>query len=372
MIRSAIIHFAPLELYPPVQNLLVEVGKYNSSERVIVFTTRTTVAGLQAFSVDSEKIRIVRLGESGQKLNIIARYVVYVYFYTVCLLLLLWRRPKSILYFEAISSFPAYVYKKFFCHRCAILIHYHEYTSPDELRNGMKLVNYFHRLEKELYPQAVWVSHTNEFRMKKFKKDNDATEIKCPYILPNFPPRTWASAPAKHITLPLRIVYVGALSLETMYTREFSEWVLAQNGKVIWDIYSYNFTDEARTYLYSLNTEWIKLKGGVNYYDLPRYLQKYHVGVILYNGHIPNYVYNAPNKLFEYLASGLSVWFPDIMTGSKTYCTNGTYPEILALDFSSLNTIKVEQLIAREGHQLKRSSYYCEDALQEIIRDLLK
>lgn len=52
------------------------------------------------------------------------------------------------------------------------------------------------------------------------------------------------------------------------------------------------------------------LDSGINYSDLPGVIRAYDVGVILYNGHIANYVFNAPNKLFEYLACGLDVWSP--------------------------------------------------------------
>ena len=44
----------------------------------------------------------------------------------------------------------------------------------------------------------------------------------------------------------------------------------------------------------------------------------YHIGLTLYNGHIPNFVYNVPNKVFEYLACGLDVWYSkDLISTQK-------------------------------------------------------
>jgi hypothetical protein len=38
----------------------------------------------------------------------------------------------------------------------------------------------------------------------------------------------------------------------------------------------------------------------------------------LYKGHIPNYIYNVPNKVYEYLACGLQVWYSkDLLTTEK-------------------------------------------------------
>ena len=57
--------------------------------------------------------------------------------------------------------------------------------------------------------------------------------------------------------------------------------------------------------------QYVQFKGHINYDNLPTTLNKYQVGVILYKGHIPNYVYNAPNKLFEYLAAFLMFGIPN-------------------------------------------------------------
>src|SRR6202043_3312153 len=101
----------------------------------------------------------------------------------------------------------------------------------------------------------------------------------------------------------------------------FANWIIQQDGRATWDIYSDNITEDAKVFLKSLNPELVRFQGRVNYFRLPGILRNYHTGVILYNGHIPNYIFNAPNKLFEYWACGLDVWFPEIRKSTMFYAT---------------------------------------------------
>ena len=144
------------------------------------------------------------------------------------------------MYYETISSLPAYLYKRFFNKKAELYIHYHEYTTPAEYKNGMKLSRLFHGYEKWLYSRAKWVSHTNEYRMQMFIKDIEPVRIHQPKILANYPPKAWFHQSSTKRSQPLKLVYAGSLSMDTMYTREFAEWVETQNGKVTWHIYSFN------------------------------------------------------------------------------------------------------------------------------------
>lgn len=370
MVRLAIVHFSPLELYPPLQNVLLELEKRADNFEVLVLTTSST-ADLSVFRIRSPKIKILRLGKFARETGMIARLLNYLYFYSASLVKLWIHRPRRILYFETLSSFPVYLYKKFIRPCVAVLIHYHEYTSKDEYRTGMKLARYFHRCEKWLLSRAEWVSQTNTSRMEKFKADLDPVQIRHPFIMPNYPPRHWFTEPKATLDLPLRIVYVGSVGLESTYVREFAKWVVAQKGKVHWDIYSFNCTEEAKIYLVSLRSEWVKIKKGVDYKNLPAVLRGYDVGVVLYNGHIPNYVYNAPNKMFEYLAAGLAVWIPSVMVGSLPYCTQDTYPEVIPLDFTRLDQRDVSEMIRRTGFEKKLPSFFCEDAVEPLLNRIL-
>ncbi len=362
-----IIHFAPLELYPPIQNLLNEIAKRNPKAKVFVLTTRTKVNELSRFELTDGKITIVRLGSTLQGRPALVRLIGYVYFYLLSFIYLVARFPDRVLYFETLSSFPAYLYKRFIRRRAKVFIHYHEYTSPEEYQLGMALSRYFHGLEMWLIPKAEWVSHTNEFRMGLFRNSLIPLRGFNEFILPNYPPRSWFQEGKRNRQLPLKIVYVGSLSLSTLYLREFAEWVLEQNGDVIWHIYSYNFTEDARNYLLKLKPEWISMNDGLDYRKLPAVLKDYDVGVVLYKGHIANYIFNAPNKLFEYLACGLDVWFPTIMTGSLPYRTTNVYPGIYSFDFSTLKDLTLADVTNRDHYPANNSHYYCEDALKPLM-----
>jgi hypothetical protein len=204
--------------------------------------------------------------------------------------------------------------------------------------------------------------------MQLFLDDIKPQRLDNVYVLPNYPPKNWFH-PAKQISNPIRILYVGALSLSTMYTKEFAEWVVAQKGRVIWHLYSSNSSMEVQDYFRSLKTNLIEFRGGVAYEDLPEVIKGYDVGVILYKGHIPNYIYNAPNKLFEYLACGLDVWFPQVMIGSLPYNDVNHYPKVMALDFSELHKVSPDELIKRPLQQ-RTIHYFCEGVLEPLISKL--
>lgn len=370
MSRLAIIHFQPLELYPPVQNLLQFLESKPEGFKLVVYSNSGDNQ-LRLFSSGLSKIRIVRIGKTYNGMKALNRYYNYLLFNIRCLFSLIRLKPDKVFYYETISSFPAFLYKRFFNSKAEVLIHYHEYTSPTEYKSGMKLVTFFHGFEKWLYPKAGWVSHTNEYRMQHFISDLKPFEIANPHILSNYPSKSWYAKPKEGIEFPVKIVYVGAFSLDTMFAKEFAECVNQQNGKIIWDIYSLNMTQEATNYFTAFASSYINIKPGVNYHELPSLLKGYDVGVILYNGHIPNYVYNAPNKLFEYMACGLDVWFPDVMTGCMQYITKNSFPKVLAIDFTQMQNFNIEKEISREGCSIKQYVLFYESGLEEIAKELL-
>lgn len=371
MSRIVILHFGALEYYPPVQNFIRVLESKSNYQKIYVLTTCSNVNTLKKITSNSNKVKIIRFGISGQKLGVIKRYISYLLFYTGCILYLILKRPSAILYYETISSFPAYLYRRFFNSKVRLLIHYHEYTSIREYKEGMKLNRYFNVYEKYLYPIAEWVSHTNEYRMQKFIEDIAPVKLSNPRILPNYPPISWFRLPKQKNMLPIKVVYVGSLSMNTMYTKEFVEWVISQNGKIEFDIYSYNITTDVKMYLQALNSNWVSLKNGVDYDILPSILNLYDVGVILYNGHIDNYIYNAPNKLFEYLISGLDVWFPEVMKGSIPYITNKTLPKVISVNFTQLDILNLDETMFKEDCIINDSSYYSERELSAITVVLL-
>jgi len=368
--RVAVIHYMPLEIYPPVMNLVRTFNAMESATPIDIYTTRLH-KNIALFTA-SPLTRIKRYGVSGKNGAFAARMWGYMHYYLATFFMLVKTKPDSILYYDTISSFPAILYKMIRKNRCRLFVHYHEYMSASEYRHGMFLVKWFHQMEKQVYPKTAWLSHTNQERMDLFKADLPGICIPQQHVIPNFPPASWSSG-NKQIDKqpPVKIVYAGALSMDTMYTRLFAEWILQQKEAAIWHIYTLNITAEAADYIRTLPGETIKLFEGVDYYHLPEVLKKYDAGVVLYNGHIPNYIYNAPNKLFEYAASGLDVWFPDHMQSSRQYITINTYPKILALDFHQLNQVNLEQTISKTGLSYRAHPFSCEKAFSLLLQRLV-
>ena len=331
-------------MYPPIQNLIGVLEPNTFNRQFYIFSTKGSFKQLALFKTSNKNIKIIRLGTSGANMNKIVRAINYIKFYVISLIYFLFHWPQTVLYYETLSSFTPYLYKRFFNRKSNVLIHYHEYTSPKEYQEGMMLTKLFHKYEKYLYPKVKWLSHTNKYRMELFKTDVTPIRVNNEKIFANYPPAYWFNKPLLSTIIPLKIIYVGSLSMDTMYTQKFSEWVQSQNGQVVWHIFSYNITPQTIAYFKELNSPYIVLKVGVNYIQLPEILKMYSVGVILYNGHSENYIYNAPNKLFEYLSCGLDVWYPDVMQGCYEYDNTTTSPSVIRINFNTLSAYKFSSI----------------------------
>ncbi len=366
MRRLAILHFNAIELYPPVLNWLNFLAENGGREIEVRVITMSNVSAVN-FTPRADNIKIIRSGVMGKKG--IRAWLNYLSYYARALLYLVKWRPDTVLYYETLSALPAVIYKKYLRPDSNLFIHYHEYVTPVEYEEGMRLGRWIHGLEKKLYKKAKWISQTNEDRVALFRSDINSDHPLPLFTLPNYPPCSWLSSSRQKTALndPIRIVYVGALSLETMYTREMAEWVISQSGKVLWDIYSDNITPDAQAFLQSFHGQLIRFNKGVNYFSLPEVLGQYDIGIILYKGHIPNYIYNAPNKLFEYMACGLDVWFPDVMKGCLGYFSPGSSPKIIALDFGQLGGLDLEAVLDRDGLQQASSVYCAENVLPSLL-----
>ncbi len=370
--KIAILHFLPLELYPPVMNLVNcwTQKKQDNHTGLYIYSTPCAIKELSQFNSQHQGIYIKRFGFTIAKAGFIRRLVHYIIYYFSTLFRLIITRPGTVLYYDTISSFPAYCYKRFFNRSCRLFIHYHEYMTTDEYNNGMVLLRWFHRLEKKIYNEASWVSQTNQERMDFFMADMPGVQIKNRFIVPNFPPYSWKNEKKALVTYPVRFIQTGALGMDSMYVKEFAEWIIGQQGKASWDIYSLTISDAVKNYFTSLQTNLINFKGSVNYSDLPVLLKQYDVGVVLYKGHIPNYIYNAPNKMFEYYACGLDTWLPQQMITAVQYRTVNSFPQIVPMAFENLSLHTVNELVNRSGMQYQQCDYWAEKAFEELINKL--
>ncbi|MEM7102355.1 MAG: hypothetical protein AAF502_04415 [Bacteroidota bacterium] len=370
MTKCALLHFRALEKYPPTLNLISFLENHQYKAHWKVFTTAPR-ENMTLYVSSSDKISFHRTNEIYRNQPAISRALIYFRFYIGTLIRLILWRPEVVLYFESISAYPAIIYKRFFNRKARLFVHYHEYIAPHEYREGMKLNNYFHQLEKKIYPDTEWVSHTHPTRLKDFLNDNKEISFPSTRVMPNFPPRNWLLKKEQYqYGDPVRMISVGSLGVDSLYLKEICEFVINTKGKVIIDFYTHTFREEAKAYLENLNSPWIKLKGTVDYHILPEILQGYDIGLILYKGLYQNVVNCAPNKLFEYLVCGLDVWLPKELLGSYQYLTNGVYPQVLKIDYTTL---------AENGHQLlkrptelkfEEPQFFMEQVLPDLVNSM--
>ena len=338
-LKLAVVHWSPVELYPPVLNLLRRLLAIGSGE-VTVHTTRDHL-GQPVFAAAGLRVHRT-FSPTGH--GAFARAFAYAWFQVATLVQLLLQRPQAILYVEPSSAFPVWLHS-WLRPRIPVFIHHHEYHSPDQfLRSGMRLIRWFHRLERRrLLPRAAWVSHTNARRMELFQADcPEVPEAVC-RILPNCPPASWQgtvnTAWAAGIR-PFRFVYAGSLSLRDTFIAEFARWLATlPQGTATLDVYAYNLDAETAAFLEAPATaqagvRWIR--GGIPYDELPDRLRHYHAGLILYRAQTLNYRFNETNKLFEYLACGLDVWYADTMEGVRPHARADTTPRVIPIDFACL------------------------------------
>lgn len=239
----------------------------------------------------------------------------------------------------------------------------------------MKSIKYFHKFEiNYLYPNAIWISQTNIFRLNIFKNENRLLLDKSLRIFPNYPPKDWSRIKNNSYNEKIiRMVYFGALSFQNTYIKEIVSFVASFPKKISLDIYSYNLHPDVKDFLVNSSHENIKFfKHGIDYYDIPKYSLNYDLGLILYKSHNINYTYNAPNKLFEYMCCGLNVWFPLEILGCTQYITENSCPFVKGVDFNDLN----ESLLLNyyEAIKLKFVSpkYYCEKEFNNLLNEFSK
>ena len=337
-----IVHFQPLEKYPPAFNFLRCIEKGGFSKDQIHVITTSPPSSFTEINIPGVTIHRVSLPENASRSR---RLFFYLNFHYRCWDLLKRLKPVAVLYYETLSAFAPVLYKQLGNTKLMLLSHYHEYTSPAEYQNGMIVNRLFHLIETPAYSKMSWVSHTNENRARLFRKDlaeKSPAEIA---IVPNYPPDEWTQRAKLKKQQPdskIQFVYVGALSDDTMYVSELFRWIDDNQERYSLTIYTDNYEPNVMNLLSQFTAGNIHFKGAISYDKLPEVLPGYDVGLILYRGTTFNYTYNAPNKFFEYLNCGLNVIYPSVMVGMDEYKTVYPDQQILSVDFSKLEKLELD------------------------------
>jgi hypothetical protein len=353
-----VVHFQPLEGYPPVMNVIQSLVYENISSAII-----TTGSAKDWFNPNG--VWFFKLGSYHG--NSIKRYLCYLKFNVIGLFKLLNLNPSCVICYETVSIGPVYIYK-LLKRETRVFIHYHEYESVSEKASFSWYQKFLGKLESKLLKDLSWLSHTNSDRLNKFKIDNtDLESAKC-RVFPNYPsenfiPNSTKEFERKVATRILKIVQVGSLAGDGTFIYQFIDWVIGQGGNVEFDIYSQNVNLEIMNYVNTTNSPYIRILRAIPYSDLPNVLINYDVGVVLYKGDLENVIYCLPNKVNEYLACGLNVWYSDVLVTTQTFSKeNPDYP-LFAVDFSQGIQMEVP-LISNEPFEYR---HWHEDAVKPLM-----
>jgi len=291
------------------------------------------------------------------------RYFCYLKFTIIGFWKLLKFKPKAILIYESYSVLPVFLYSIIFP-KVNLLIHYHEFESKAEKQCASSYSKFLYFLEKRLLSKAIWVSQTNIDRKRKFQELFPKMNEKQLRVFPNYPSKNWVETGKKRKTENTEIVkfiHVGSLGIETTYIREFIEWIQTQYGRATLTVVSQNMEQAVRDLI--AKNQWVAQTGNLPYQELPKVINEYHVGVVLYKGHIPNFVYNVPNKVNEYLACGLNVWYSDVLISTHKFAEENPQYPLYSVDFSKGRELVYPEY-SSNPFELK---HWHEDAVQPLI-----
>lgn len=353
--KTLIIHFRNKSIYPPVLNVHEFISKH----------------GVDCKIIDGQilKINIFEFNI----LNKLFLHLNYFLFTFKSLFFILKNKNQSVIYYESLSALPIYISITFFrISKLKLFIHYHEYFSDqNEYQRQSFYERFGRRLEKKLFYIAKWISHTNEYRLDFFRNEFPQISNEVLKVMPNYPPKSWLEQQIreKNINNIIKLVHIGSISLQDMYLQEVLNQ-FGSNPKFAIDFYSHKFTDEVKKSI--LQHYNCAIHSAIDYQDIPKLKGIYDVGLVLYKGLSLNFIYNAPNKIFEYLGLDLDVWCSDKLITAKDYQRLDCYPKMLMVDFEKLKDFDINKALNKEGLKYFPSPYVCEPVYEELLKELLK
>jgi hypothetical protein len=311
----AILHFNMIEQYPPVMNFIFDKLEDNPELRILVLTTNNT-ANYKTPTFPNTKI--YRFGTIS--INPLKRYTSYLWFNFMSSLILLSKKFDLIIAFESLSIFPLWL-RTNIRFKTKAHLHFHEYISLLECQISSTYMKILFKLEDQLLRKHK-CSHTNEDRKRLFLKDKPFLKSENVEVRPNMPPKSWwnqyGQLKKPNTGGKIRLVHVGAADHKTMYIKEVLEWAKENSKKIELTFISQQLEKETKHLILNYCCSSISIMNPIDYYELPKELIKYDIGLVLYNGYIPNHIYSVPNKVYEYLACGLQVWYSkDLLTTDK-------------------------------------------------------
>jgi hypothetical protein len=321
-------------------NLISDVMRHKPECQISVFTSyNSSPYQNQKYS----GAKIYRLGSVSK--NRIARSFSYLIFNIIGLILLLLKRPDFVIVYESLSIFPAYIYSIIFPKK-KIHVHFHEYVSLFEKKSASKYMNFLFKCENRIL-HKITISHTNIERKEMFLNDNSSLKSDKIQVYPNLPPKEWwfnfGIKKKQYFDDKIKMVYVGALDSESMYLDEIINLVTQNLEYLELTLYCQQISATAESILERYKSENIKIKSALNYYELPKELVQYDIGIVLYNGYNLNHIYSVPNKVFEYLYSGLPVIADKTLKSLEKAELEGVY----LTNLSEIKLVNLKEIISK-------------------------
>lgn len=365
------LHNLPLEYYPPACVSLDLLGRQGKA-RVHAFTT-VNRKGRKAYA--NKAIEIFRSRAVDPGAIALARLVV-AFWWHVKAAVGLWKfKPEAIIYVEPHSAIAAWIYFRLLRGKARLFIHHHEYyEAKDYDRPGMRMPRLGSRLEKSyLFPRAEWISQTNEDRLCLARSDHPGVSNTSWHILPNYPPSYWCKDPGGRLEMKertLRLIYIGSASFEDTYIAEIVRWASTHPEAVHLHICGYNVAQDVWDWLREEHFTNITYDAkGYSYEELPNILKEHDVGLVLYKGNTTNFIYNVPNKVFEYLICGLEVWYPKEMTGVRHFCEQHDI-SLSEVNFDQLNELLLGDMIPVGSLSISQTEFTAEHALSPLFKKM--
>ena len=373
--RIAIVHVHPLERYPPVTNAIDFLAGRRESNVLVV----TVDSPPNILRYENSNCRIHRTSFRKPSTSSLSNAVRGVLWHWKAAWVVASWKPDVILYWDPQSALACYFCLRWMGCKARLFIHHHEYHAPEDFRRaGMRIARIGHYFERHwLFRRAVWISQTNIQRMRLFRQDVSGLTDDQTRVMPNYPPDSWIAHVQKpwidRQTQPFRLVYVGSLSLADTFIGPLVDWLVAHPGAdITLDIFTNNCEPVTLSYLRAVDSAVVRLhEAGIEYQQIPDVLANFDAGLVLYRCRTVNYQYNASNKLFEYLACGLDVWFPPAMLGVKPYARDLAWPRVIEVDFENLDALDLGVVRSRVGLPHVPWAETCESQL-EILEDAMR
>lgn len=153
------------------------------------------------------------------------------------------------------------------------------------------------------------IMHAEGNRLEYFKKHHDPTGRK-QFLLENFPKYIErVDIGLRPVSPPIRVLYMGGMGIER-YTKELIDVFRELGSDYCFDLVgpkTPEFLEELESDLERNPALNVKVCDSIPYSQMGETIRKYHIGIALYkNNNLCNY-YCAPNKVYDYLMSGVPV-----------------------------------------------------------------